>query len=523
MPFGRKTDNPAVKRSSYYVCFIGAKESSVIRDHNNGHEFVYPAMHYLLRSLMENGPLANAPKITLQVSAKGLKIIQNVSRQALTPSRTGLTQGNNNNVKTDTLRHSIPHHCITCAYQGEPPYDDLVATILLIFNPATHCPVHIHVYRCDSSKTATLLTHQLAVMAERPENQTRFAAIEERLRGRGLLHPISLQQSTPGGEYRNGTPNSRGGGAAVLSDGQSSGRTSSSPETSETGKGKRPLSLTSSTENKDHIIPLDKVAQNADKLAMELKERLKTRDTNPILLPPKDYDTVNRGRGKTGIKVTAAEEGSESEAAKPAESSVAKNSIEGAEDDDEWNIHEEEEDDVVSREHPVITKADLGTNGFQERMKRYCSMNDVFGESVNNGAYMAPKIPDVGSPAAAAAAPTGSDASAAYRPRPYYFSTVEENEKGKVKTSSKTALVAEFRNKPVQEITEGDITASLRESQMIVQSYVRPSMPLKRNQRPVVNERIRPASFYERIRFDDQDFQEGRFVRPELIYYQYRC
>lgn len=57
-----------IKRSSYYVCFIGAKESSVVRDRNHGHEFVYPAMHYLLRTAVEAGPLASAPKITLQVS-----------------------------------------------------------------------------------------------------------------------------------------------------------------------------------------------------------------------------------------------------------------------------------------------------------------------------------------------------------------------------------------------------------------------------------------------------------------------
>ena len=50
--------------------FIGAKESPVVRDHDYGREFVYPAMEYLLRSVVEAGPITNAPKITLQVRVK---------------------------------------------------------------------------------------------------------------------------------------------------------------------------------------------------------------------------------------------------------------------------------------------------------------------------------------------------------------------------------------------------------------------------------------------------------------------
>ena len=61
------------------------------------------------------------------------------------------------------MKHFIPHHAITCAVQGSSPNEDVVSTILLIYNPATACPVHVHSYRCDSPETAQLLQEQLQV------------------------------------------------------------------------------------------------------------------------------------------------------------------------------------------------------------------------------------------------------------------------------------------------------------------------------------------------------------------------
>ena len=42
------------------------------------------------------------------------------------------------------MKHFIPHHAITCVVQGEKPNQDVVSCILLIYNPATSCPVHVH-------------------------------------------------------------------------------------------------------------------------------------------------------------------------------------------------------------------------------------------------------------------------------------------------------------------------------------------------------------------------------------------
>ena len=67
----------------------------------------------------------------------------------------------------ENVKHFIPHHAITCAVQGSSPNEDVVSTILLIYNPATACPVHVHSYRCDSPETAQLLQEQLQVESSR--------------------------------------------------------------------------------------------------------------------------------------------------------------------------------------------------------------------------------------------------------------------------------------------------------------------------------------------------------------------
>lgn len=73
-------------------------------------------------------------------------------------------------------KHFITHSAITCSVQT----DDIVACILLLYNPVTKCPLHVHAYRCDSESTAQALNQQLQVLINRPENQKRFAELETR-------------------------------------------------------------------------------------------------------------------------------------------------------------------------------------------------------------------------------------------------------------------------------------------------------------------------------------------------------
>ena len=74
-PAGRKEKGADksgdIKKSSYYVWFLGAKESKGLR----GEEFISPVVRHLVSKEKEQPPI----KVTLQLSNKGLKIIQNVS------------------------------------------------------------------------------------------------------------------------------------------------------------------------------------------------------------------------------------------------------------------------------------------------------------------------------------------------------------------------------------------------------------------------------------------------------------
>ncbi|GIY91968.1 PID domain-containing protein [Caerostris extrusa] len=134
-------------------------------------EYIRPVLRHLVDKERELEPM----KVTLQVSNKGIKIIQNVPRK-------------NNKGKTEQIKHFIPHHAITCVMQESKPNDDVVCCILLIYNPLTKCPVHVHAYRCDSVETASTLRSQLQILIDRPENQKKFREIENRLAAKGFCH-----------------------------------------------------------------------------------------------------------------------------------------------------------------------------------------------------------------------------------------------------------------------------------------------------------------------------------------------
>ena len=71
-------ENHEIKKSSYYVWFLGAKESRGLR----GEEFISPVVKYLMGKEREQAPI----KVTLQLSNKGMKIIQNMSGKRLQES-----------------------------------------------------------------------------------------------------------------------------------------------------------------------------------------------------------------------------------------------------------------------------------------------------------------------------------------------------------------------------------------------------------------------------------------------------
>lgn len=286
-----------IKKSSYYVWFLGAQEAKGLR----GPEYVLP----VVRSLVEREREVEPFKVTLQVSHKGLKIVQNVPGPG-PAGKPGAVNGANGAAvkpaalgakpaKSETVKHLIPHHAVTCVLQQE----DIVACILLLYNPVTKCPLHVHAYRCDSVETAQILCAQLQTLIERPDNQRKLSEIEGRLRSKGLL-PLSPPQPAPGlglglaglaahaaGPRRHGLPHGPhgpGSDGRSTSTRESESSAGSSSERLSGDRGDRPTSL-------------------YDSLAAELREKLGAdQDAShaPILLPPRDYDTVHRQRGNLG-------------------------------------------------------------------------------------------------------------------------------------------------------------------------------------------------------------------------------
>ncbi|XP_030754869.1 trichohyalin isoform X1 [Sitophilus oryzae] len=230
-----------IKKSSYYVWFLGAKESKGLR----GSEYIIPVVKHLEEREKDVEPF----KVTLQVSHKGLKIVQNVVSQG----------AKNSKPKNETIKHFIPHNTITYVYQHE----DIIACILLLFNPVTKCPLHVHAYRCDSLETASHLKQQLQILIERPENQKKIAEIENRLK------PVEKTKKLE---------------SSIGSDTGTSTRESESSE-------------------ERYALENSRISTLYDSVAAELREKLGKKNS-PILLPPRDYDTVHRQKGNlTGIEL----------------------------------------------------------------------------------------------------------------------------------------------------------------------------------------------------------------------------
>ncbi|XP_066144895.1 uncharacterized protein [Euwallacea fornicatus] len=230
-----------IKKSSYYVWFLGAKESKGLR----GSEYIVPVIRHLEEREKDVEPF----KVTLQVSHKGLKIIQNVVSQTQMGSKP----------KNETIKHFIPHNTITYVYQHE----DIISCILLLFNPVTKCPLHVHAYRCDSLETASHLKQQLQILIDRPENQKKMADIESRLKP--MEKPKKLESSL----------------------GSDTGASTRESESSE----------------ERFAVENSRISSLYDSLAAELRAKLGKKNS-PILLPPRDYDTVHRQKGNlTGIEL----------------------------------------------------------------------------------------------------------------------------------------------------------------------------------------------------------------------------
>lgn len=136
--------------------------------------------------------------------------------------------------------------------------------------------------RCDSVETAGLLRQQLQVLIESPENQKKFAEIESRLNP--PVKEIKKLESSLG------------------SDTGTSTRESESSEERYVEIIFNPFE-TSTNNHFRFLVDNSRVTTLYDSVAAELRAKLNKKN-EPILLPPRDYDTVHRQKGNlTGIEL----------------------------------------------------------------------------------------------------------------------------------------------------------------------------------------------------------------------------
>lgn len=270
------------KKQQFYVQFLGWVETNGLR----GQRYTEPVVHDLRR---KNRKWKYAPKLTLQVGKKELKITQDIQDEK------------KKGKKIKTIKFPIiPSRDITYAVQSKNPVDgspeDIVSCIYLGYVPRTQRYVHVHVYRFDSPDTATTFVHFLnqiiAMFADRTADIERQLIAQGHIEDpRGTHVRQNVRVYTMAGMNNNSRFNS--------SDGMSSDRAVYEDSAADSGSFSDEGFPTGSDEIEPDLQSLKEAVQ-FDSVTDELKARLRLTETNaaaPLLLPPKDYDTIVRRHG----------------------------------------------------------------------------------------------------------------------------------------------------------------------------------------------------------------------------------
>lgn len=267
------------KKQQFYVQFLGWVETNGLR----GARYTDPVVDDLRRKAKK---WKYAPKLTLQVGKKEMKITQDIQDEK------------KKGKKIKTIKFPIiPSRDITYAVQALNPIDgspdDIVACIYLGYVPRTQRYVHVHVYRFDSAETATtfvrFLNQIIAMHADRS------AEIERQLIQQGQIEGPTTTRVPIHVHVRTNRPNHH---RFDSSDGMSD-----RAQFEDSGADSGSFSDEGFPSGSDDIDPDLQSLKDAvpfDSVTDELKARLRLTETKgaaPLLLPPKDYDTVVRRHG----------------------------------------------------------------------------------------------------------------------------------------------------------------------------------------------------------------------------------
>lgn len=280
---GTRRKERDIKKAQYYVWYLGWKEVRGLW----GREFTEP----ITKELVQRRAHEPLPKLTIEVNRKEVKVVQLVEKK----------KGKVEKVKYPP----IPGKDVTYAVQALSPDMDVVSCIYLGYNPQTHCAVHVHVYRCDSPETAEIFSDHLTQLTDLPENQKRIFRIEADLVAKNQIVPRPSAYVGAAASEANSTIASSmmmddGDGRGGLFDDRDGTRHANYDSGFDIG-----LRVEERRDQPDfhRLSPHPDVQQEKDvvdiydSVTNELKAKLRDVSAAPMLLPPKDYDTLHRSAG----------------------------------------------------------------------------------------------------------------------------------------------------------------------------------------------------------------------------------
>jgi len=264
------------KEGRFYVEYLGWKETRGIQ----GNEFIDP----ILRKLISKRESARRlHRMTIKVGKYEMQISQ---------------------VKVDSHGKSqkvrYPAQLmedVTFVSQCSRPYSDIVGCIFLGYNMQTQCAAHVHAYRFDSEETARVFTNLVSSIIFHPDYKERIVAIEQDLVKLGQIvkrEPLSVNHDTMGsdaGSYGSHSPNSSDSGLAR-----------SFPTADEALKQRKDIVIIKRTPSQKDKQPNQQRLFTTIQDELSHKLTLQEQKDAPILLPPKDYDTILRKHGHLSIR-----------------------------------------------------------------------------------------------------------------------------------------------------------------------------------------------------------------------------
>ena len=255
------------KEGRFYVEYLGWKETRGL----HGSEYTDPITAKLL-----NRRSSRLHRMTIKVTKDELQITEHVT----TP-----------NGKPQKIKYPAQQICdVSYVTQSAPPHTDVVSCIFLGYNSKTQCAAHVHAYIFDSSDTATIFVKLLNSLIEQPNYRQRIFAMEKDLFQ--LVHGEFTGHDTLGSDgasYDSHSPNSSDSGLPPRH----------YPSAEEALKARKDIVIkrTPSQKKSGKSSLYDNVQDElAHKLTLQQEKEM------PILLPPKDYDTIVRRYGHLSIR-----------------------------------------------------------------------------------------------------------------------------------------------------------------------------------------------------------------------------